>query len=365
VGDVPDFDGWLARMGLGGLAEAACLTFVSGSGDEAILAAFGVDLDHPARTLREALDGTSACVGVLAWGDGFVAIELNGGEGIRPEVLRDLSRTGVAAGLFWNVNAMVVVSCASRGRMRGTEELLELRPDSELPKSVLRPLLAAQDADVDRRSAALLALTTFVGLPSDVTSLAPLTLHPVIPQLAELPDPFYARQSLEFDGPDLLRLIDHASPAAQRASAEWIALWTLRKVGLEHDPRAVAVTAQFGQGRPATLGPALGLVLEVHQRAARLRATDPSRYGGHPRADTRASWMQEWALFALRYTTLEDPRSAALGAVDCLRHFMLEPATPDAEGRYPFPDLSAEVTAAADLVRPLLTGVAGEPNARE
>jgi hypothetical protein len=44
---------------------------------------------------------------------------------------------------------------------------------------------------------------------------------------------------------------------------------------------------------------------------------------------------------------------------------MLEPATPDAEGLYPFPDLSAEVTAAADLVRPLLTAVEGEPNARE
>jgi hypothetical protein len=234
-------------MGLGGLAEAACLTFVSGSGDEAILAAFGADLDHPARTLREALDDMSPCVGVLAWGDGFVAIEPNGGEGVRPEVLRDLSGAGVAAGLFWNVNAMVVVSCASRGRMRGTEELLGLRPDSELPKSVLRPLLAAQEADVDRRSAALLALTTFVGLPSDVTSLPPLTLHPVIPQLAELPDPFYARQSLEFDGPDLLRLIDHASPAAQRASTEWIALWTLRKVGFEHDPRAVA--ARHSSGR--------------------------------------------------------------------------------------------------------------------
>jgi hypothetical protein len=75
--------------------------------------------------------------------------------------------------------------------------------------------------------------------------------------------------------------------------------------------------------------------------------------------------MQEHALLALRYTTVEDPLSAVLGAVDCLRHFMLEPATPDADGLYPFVDLSAEVTAAADLVRPLLTGIPGEPNARE
>ena len=362
---LPDFAEWLAQVGLGHLTEAGCLTLVTGSSDETILSAFGADLGQAARTFSEALEDMSPCVGFVPWGEGSVAIEPNGGEGTRSEVLRELSRTGAAASLFWNVNSMVVVSCASRGRMRGSEELPALQPDSDLPKSVLRPLLAAQETDGDLRTAALLALAAFVGLPSGVSSLRPATMHAVIPRLDELPDPFCARQSLEIDGPDLLRLIDRASTGAQRATAEWIANWTLRAVGLEDDPRAAAVTAQFGQGRPSTLGPALGLVLEVHQRAARLMAADPSRYGGEPRAETRAAWMRESALLALRYTTVQDPRSAVLGCVECLRQCMLEPGSPDADGRYPLPDPREEVAAVTALVGPLLAGMHGEPDARE
>ena len=78
----------------------------------------------------------------------------------------------------------------------------------------------------------------------------------------------------------------------------------------------------------------------------------------------REAWMQEWALRALRCTTLEDPLSAALGAVDCMQPFLREPGVPDADGRYPLPDLHAHVAAVAELVRPLLTGGREDPGAR-
>jgi hypothetical protein len=353
-----DFDGWLALVGLGSLTEAACLTLVRAGSPETILKAFGADLEQPALTLDEAREEMAACVGVSPWGDGFLAVEPNGGEGVRAEVLRDLSRTAAAAALFWNVNAVVVVSCASRGRMRGTEELLTLQPDSYLPKAVLRRLLVAQDNDDDLRTVALQALTTFVGLTPDPSTLGPLTFYRVIPQLADLPDAFFARQSLELFGLELLQLIDAASPDAQRASAEWIARWTLKRVGLHDDPRTISVTAQFGQGRPTTLGPGQALIVEANRTTARIRANDPSRHLGHATPEMRAAWMREHALLALRYTTVEDSLSAALGAVNCMRPFMVEPAEPaepDAEGRYPFPDLYADLAAVEELVRPLLT----------
>jgi hypothetical protein len=130
---------WLSSVGLGALDEAACLTFVNGSGPAEILAAVGADVEQPALTLDQAHEEAAACVGVAAWGSGFVAVEANGGEGARGSVLRRLSQSGRAASLYWNVNAMVVLSCASRGRMRGSEGLLALHGGTDLPKSVLTP----------------------------------------------------------------------------------------------------------------------------------------------------------------------------------------------------------------------------------
>jgi hypothetical protein len=153
----------------------------------------------------------------------------------------------------------------------------------------------------------------------------------------------------------LLELIDNTTPQAQRATAEWIAGWTLAKVGLEDDVRAVSVTAQFGQGQPTTLGPAQALVLENQHRMAHFRATDPSRRSRQGEQEMHAAYLQELALMALRYTTA-DPLAAALGAVDCLWPFMPQRGTRDAEGRPPGLDISGQVDATTELLRPLLTG---------
>jgi hypothetical protein len=349
-----DFERWLGLRGLGRVGEAACLTFVGGRDRDEILSAFGAQLDQPTATLDEALDDTITCVGVLAWGDGFIAIEPNGGEGLRPDLLRELSRAGAAASLFWNVNGMVVLSCASRGKARGSEELLDLRPDSHLPPEVLRPLLAAQDAGGESLVAALDAVARFVALPSDVLDLPPLTLYRVVPRLEELPHASYTRQSLEYDGPALLDLVDNASAAAQRRTAELIAGWTLTEVGLDGDPRAIRIMDQFGRDQPTDLAPALGLVLEVHRRLAQLQARDPSSVGGLPTPQMQAVWMQESAIRALRYTAVADAVAAAVGAIDCLTPFMRKPSVPDSEGRFPLPDPAAEVAAATELIRPML-----------
>jgi hypothetical protein len=350
-----DVERWLAPRGLGGMADAACLTFVRGRDRDEILSTFGAELDRPTLTLTEALEDVVTCIGVLAWGDGFLAIEPNGGEGLRPGLLRELSREGAAASLFWDVNGTVVLSCASRGRTRGSEELLDLNPDSQLPRAVLGALLAARDSGGESLVAALDAVAQFVGLPSDIGELPPPTLYRLVPQLEDLPDDIYPRRSLEHDGPALLDLVDNASPAAQRRTAEWIASWTMAHVGLADDPRAIHVLSQFGRDRSTSLGPALGLVVEVHRRTSLLQATDASRFGGEAAPAMRAAWMQDWAIRALRWTTVSDPATAALGAIECLRPFMRTPAPSDAHSLHALPDIAGEVAAVTELVRPLLT----------
>jgi hypothetical protein len=317
-----DLDTWLDDAGLGLLGMAGCLTLVAGADERAVLEAFGAELDEPL-TLHEVADAMVIAVGVVPCGDGVLAFEINGFQGARTEVLRRASASGRAASIFWNVNGIVQLTCATGGDVVGSEELLVLDETCSLPPELVPPLVAAFEREEDMVIPGVLAAEAFTGLstaglvvPSDVTMFPLLT---AVPDLDPV-DPRWMLWSSE--APELSALILAASPSAQRALAEWAAYQALLRVELADDPRVEVVLDGFGRGSAASFDPAVGLLLEVKNRVDVAYRTDDSRHGGQTGPAMAAALMSDWAVRALRYATLDDTATGALGAVESLLPFV-------------------------------------------
>jgi hypothetical protein len=317
-----DLDTWLDDAGLGLLGMAGCLTFVAGADERAVLEAFGAELDEPL-TLHEVADAMVVAVGVVPVGGGVLAFEINGFEGTRPEVLRVVSAPGRAASIFWNVNGIVQLTCASAGRMRGSEELLVLDENCSLPRDLVPELTAAFEREEDMVLPGVRAAEFYTGLSTEgLVVPADVTMYPLLTAVPDLEavDPRYMLWS--FDAPELSERILAASPRAQRALAEWAAYQAVLRVELADDPRVEAVLDGFGRDTAASFDPAIGLLLEVKNRIDVVSRTDDSRHGGEASPAMEAAWMSDWAVRALRFATLDDPPTSALGATESLLPFV-------------------------------------------
>ena len=99
------------------LAVAGCVTAVLGLERDDVLAGFGADLGHPPMALdpRDPPDGHT--VAVASIGPAIVAVEYNGFQGARPEILRVISRVQLAVSVYWNVNDHMEFSYAAGGEV--------------------------------------------------------------------------------------------------------------------------------------------------------------------------------------------------------------------------------------------------------
>ena len=317
-----DLDTWLDDAGLGYLGVAGCLTLVSGTDERSVLEAFGAQLDEPL-SLDDVIETMVRAVGVVLWGDGLIAFEINGFEGTRPEVLQLASQDGRAASIYWNVEGVVRLTCADKGRMRGSEELLVLDDSCSLPKELLPDLVAAFDREEDMVLPGLRAAERFAALSTDGLVVDDdVAMYPLLTVLPDLEAVDSEHLGFSEEAPSLAVRILAASPGAQRALAEWAAYQALLRVELDDDPRVEAVLRSFGLGPAATFGPAAGVLLEVRNRIDVLGRTDPSRHGGAASPEMAAAWMKDRAVQALRYATLDDTATAALGATDALLPFV-------------------------------------------
>jgi hypothetical protein len=119
--DVADY-GWVQDQDRS-LNPAACITLVPGGDVAAVLRAFGAEpLPTPLDEAEE--DNVVFAVGVVETPDGIIAIEINGYQGCRSEVLRCVAAHGRAASAFWNVNAVTRVSLAQDGRILSAFEAM-------------------------------------------------------------------------------------------------------------------------------------------------------------------------------------------------------------------------------------------------
>ena len=317
-----DLDTWLDDAGLGLLGVAGCLTLVTGADERAVLESFGAELDEPL-SLHEVADAMVVAVGVVPCGDGVLAFEINGFQGARPEVLRVASASGRAASIFWNVNGIVQLTCASAGRMRGSEELLVLDESCSLPPALVPALAAAFEREEDMVLPGLRAVETFTGLSTAGLVLpADVTMYPLLTAVPDLEAVDAASMLWSHDAPELSARILAASSPAQRALAEWAAYQALLRVELADDPRVEAVLDGFGRGAAASFDPAIGVLLEVKNRVDAVSRTDDSRHGGEASPAMVAARMSDWAVRALRFATLDDSATAALGATESLLPFV-------------------------------------------
>jgi hypothetical protein len=112
------------------LAEGGCVTAVRGGNVDAVIRCFGGDPHGPVRVLRlpeleELLgDGDRQRIAVTVAGSAVVVVEVNGFEGSREEVLRPLSRRGLTACAFWDVDAGSQLSLADHGDILSQFEML-------------------------------------------------------------------------------------------------------------------------------------------------------------------------------------------------------------------------------------------------
>lgn len=146
---------WVDRF----LEMGATITVASGITEDEFIRAFGGDPSEPAR-VRDPWDADQVLL-VGSLGDGVVAIESNGWQGNRPEVLRRVSLTGRAASVYWNVNAVKNFSAAEKGVV-----LNQIEYWSELTDPLLLELSDDLDRDtyVDSVARGLVVAERFTGV---------------------------------------------------------------------------------------------------------------------------------------------------------------------------------------------------------
>lgn len=155
---------WVRHSPIG---EAATLTVVPGADVAQVLRVFGADPAAPVSMteMRETWRAGRFWVAVLAVEGAVLAVEDNGFQGTRAQVLRALSQRGRAASMFWNVNAVTRLSLAEHGEIVASFEPW-LDRVADLAPAVL-PYLAGMDLTDHRHKVAkcLVAVERFTGCP--------------------------------------------------------------------------------------------------------------------------------------------------------------------------------------------------------
>jgi hypothetical protein len=185
-----------------------------------------------------------------------VAVEDNGWEGTRPEVLRALSRGTRAVSVHSTVGALGHFNYAVDGEVLVRFELLFPQRRLGSQPDLLLPQMRAVGLDPGRHEpsyddaviAALALAERITGVHLDPTLLdGPLVGAQITPLLDDPPASFFLRS----EDAELAAVIDHAAAGVLRRAAATAARHAVQLAQLEHDPvvvEALAV-AEAGQAR--------------------------------------------------------------------------------------------------------------------
>ena len=311
----PSSYAWLSETHLG---VAGCVTVVPEAEPAAVAAGFGHDPSDPARGSTE--------IRVAASQRGTIVFEDNGFEGSRTEVLRVVSKAGgpkLAASLFWNVNGIVEVTCARRGKVVASVDLSVLEEDelTEVPRALRKLARLALDDDADLLAVGAAMVETFAGAGFTEADLAESTVRTIVSRPADLQTFVFGRYEygpLDHSLPGVEAAVHDLPAERQRALAEWVARAAVRAAGLGQEPPVVAVLGQLGSGRPAPLPPGIdGLKRRAAAESDRLEKLREEEYdeASIEAIERNHAWLPGHALEALRYTSHPDPYSAAVGAL--------------------------------------------------
>ncbi len=239
---------WVLDARQSSLAVGACITVVVGAAAADVLAGFGADpLATPVH-----LDpwNSTGSVHVGQVGDAVVAVEYNGFEGSRPEVLRLVSQSATAVSIFWNVNYDMRFSYASDGSVVTSFD--PMFPDDVFTGTPPRQALPA----IEGLPFHELAIPSALALAERMTGV-PLTRDEIhrlrdawpftpVPADPRPPDPYGSRG-------DLAELMGHATPQRLQDLALTMIARVEPAVGPAH---AAAMRDQLAANWGSTLGPA-------------------------------------------------------------------------------------------------------------
>jgi hypothetical protein len=348
------------------LGEAFCITLVRGLGEAEVLRRFGAEDSPPRRLtvaevgeLAEPLPARYLQLVLIATADGWsVAVENNGFEGWRPEVLRTLSRGTQAVSVFDN-SIEGYFSYAADGALLVQFELpfpqrrWGSRPDLLVPQ--MRAVGLDPDwhepppGELDTAALALAERVTGVHLDPDVLE-GSLLVAEIVPLLDDPPASF----SLDGEDAELAAAVDQAAPGVRRRAAVTAARQAVQLAQLDHDPVVMEAlaAAEAGHARQVDDHAPLGwrirtwtrevkiaegvrsdplVSLEAQQREASLRRaaglverplTDLSPWLGPGWQALMLRWR---AGQAVRAALFADPRTALYATLEQLRYLPGDP----------------------------------------
>jgi hypothetical protein len=256
-----------------------------------------------------------------------VLIEDNGYEGAQLDVLAALSRKGRAASVFWNVNGIVMFGCARRGRLVCSTELPDVA--ETLPRSLTTLVDLAAEDDAPLVAIAMAMAVTFTGIAVEPQPelVDPDVWYPITDPMLRLP---VTAEELVVGGlpsAAMVEAVQAADADSRWRLVEWSVRDCLTRVGLQDDPAARDVLAQFANGQPVTVGVELARGRIEAERQTELAGDRLQRVFDNSEVPDwqRDSVLQEsrlwahrlWALRAVMYASLDDSVTAALGATYC------------------------------------------------
>lgn len=309
---------WLSTEAGVGLGEAGCVTVIAATTPDAALAAFGAE-GRVVPVEPEAWARAPYLAGIGELPGGVVVVEPNGFQGARREVLRRVSKLGVAATVQWDVNGAVYVGCARKGRVVCLVDLL-LDGDLEGVPARLKRLVPDDRVKADLLSVGAAMVQTYVGVgfgPHDVARIK--SLHELVPVLSDLQLLPPSMSMLRHDAPELLDAIVAANTPTRWALAQWAAREAVRTAELVDDERVAGSLDRFDTQQQVQVTTGVSELAQLTEREWLMaEARDPFRTPdqGPQGLEYMWAWQRKTAIDALRYCGEADDLLAAVGAVE-------------------------------------------------
>jgi len=291
------------------IGEAGCVTFVAGADVASVARGFGGRAgDVTTMTLRDvdARPGEDL-VAVRSLGPWVLAVEINGWQGSRAEVLARISRGTRAVSAFWNVNALTRFSYAVEGRVLTAFEAMS--PDSRQggePDALEATRVGLPWDDFVPAMLALVSRVTGERLTRDMLS-GEFQVFPIEPRAEEIrPDVSPEYEGLTYDDPPLAWALRKADGRQLSAVSWYAARRAVTEAGLASDP-AIATLLPADRTWPGESHPA--------SEALDHLATTLEKAAGRSAQGDRTSAARFWAVTALREALNPVPLAAAFRAI--------------------------------------------------
>ena len=304
-------------------AAAACVTVVTGMTWHDALHSIGATSrpDRPSEAYGS--DWIAAVADVKGMTPGTVVLlQGDGWEGVRPEVLRRLSRSGLAASVSWDVNGRVSFGYGSRGQNVSSVELpLEKDDMTHVSPSVVK---AWQRERGDHRSLtevglAMVERTANVTIARHIETANPKRWYRITSPVLDLVVSPEELLALSYPSPEVVYAATTAVSQRRRQVAKWAAGQALVRAELSDAPQLGATMAQLHSELPFAFEPRAIQFRHLAWQGARVAANALSVDNDRTVWEEQRHWQRKyWAMEALAYLSAPDSVAAVCGAVYCV-----------------------------------------------